>query len=415
MKNRIVINGVDGLTEQTQWKDGQNICINGSGGIFLNQIERAEEETGVTADWIARGKLEDNATFALRRNDTVLENPDSHTACEPGDAEFLRSTYAHENTFDKRPCSEMWRFGEFCKLESIEQHPDHQDKAGLTLIANTDSIIRLKSTVNNNDINDPQTVVADTSYDKVILCFGQDQRSLGEPSNAAKGFTFNPIIADSRFVGLTAENGDIRIMGAAATMFPGANTMDKYTKLSDYHQTLPVSAVLPGFILSVNNIAHANDYFAATQGLNYDINTASVNEIATVLESKSIAGITAIEVALNIVKLRSSSLNNPTYLDQLRESFGAYESNICEALASKNIHDLGLSEIKQQLTQAKIPQQDAEQMRVFIEALRIRVDNGFKTMAELKALLEPLYNNEEAIPELIEQTFTSDYRSPDAW
>jgi type II secretory pathway component PulK len=88
-------------------------------------------------------------------------------------------------------------------------------------------------------------------------------------------------------VGLQAGGGDIRILGAAAVMYPGFAANDAFKKMETFRQGLPVSAVLPGFILAAVNIATANGFFDAHP--NRNVNTMSQAELQAVVPNAAAA------------------------------------------------------------------------------------------------------------------------------
>ncbi|MEZ5426527.1 MAG: hypothetical protein R2747_09700 [Pyrinomonadaceae bacterium] len=131
-------------------------------------------------------------------------------------------------------------------------------------------------------------------YHRICVIQGLDPNELGEPGSIAAAFTFDGLKANGQTVGLQAEGGNIRVLGAAAQVHPKdlfkINTPNQ-TQARDndpaslYFFTLPMSAVQPGFIYTGINIALANQYFDDSNP-NYNVNTMAVDELEKWIKEK---------------------------------------------------------------------------------------------------------------------------------
>jgi hypothetical protein len=127
-------------------------------------------------------------------------------------------------------------------------------------------------------------------YDRLVLSIGLPADDLGQPKLLAPALRFTPIEGNLRMVGLEAEGGLIRALGACATMYPGDPDFsgNAYLRTQSYFESLPVSAVLPGFIFNAANIAEANQYFNSLHGgkPHSNLNTLTEMEIKDRLVEK---------------------------------------------------------------------------------------------------------------------------------
>lgn len=357
IKQRNVVHGMDGLTEQTEWQSEHRYCIYGSGGIGLNQVERAHD-VGNTLDWYSRGSL--RATFNLERNDTVLQD---HVAWTQANGNFIAPigplapaglgnlrTAKWNDSFDAAlrpynpykpyPSNPKWRFAHNCKIETMspvkmttkikglrvklldEDTPMMWDIAGDN---GTHTETELDKTSKAFPFSQGYAGLVNTAhadcYNRVILCLGQDQSLIGEPYWLLQDFLGSPVapiieIEERRQVALEDPTGDIRIMGAAATMYPGQDSEARFDLLELYMPELPVSAVQPGFILSAVNIAEANGFFssdaAKTSIENSNINTVTRSEIERRLKAL-VKGKDDITKIVNILIAGRQSPNNGYY------------------------------------------------------------------------------------------------------
>lgn len=124
-------------------------------------------------------------------------------------------------------------------------------------------------------------------YDRICITTGIEAGELGTPATVAAGFTLDPLRApDGRTVALQADNGAIRLLGAAAQAHPSdrfkiakpGQVEPEDDPASRYFFSLPMSAVVPGFIFTGVNIALANHYFD-WEHPNVNINTMTTDEL----------------------------------------------------------------------------------------------------------------------------------------
>lgn len=355
LRDRLVVDGMDGLTVTTPFRSGQRICVFGSGGVGLNQMERAIDD-GTYLDWVASGWMHANATFALKRNDTVLKKPRSLATeqdfMDPGEADAIREGKGPDDSnppdgkgikFRLIPGSKKLRIGQnaaFDKAESIDQGAkvavEYKKSAQSIITDFYDRDINLQAesyfTFSESYTKANSECCGDSAngraYDRLILCLGQDQTITGEPITIAGAFTFTPIVREGRAVGLEnkadgkVKQGDIRILGSAATMFPRANlSLDdqeaSLRAMETYRKSLPVSAVLPGFILNCCNIAWANDYFT-DETPNTNANSASEGQLTALLTEKGqMSSTDAGKFAAKIIGLRSNPHDGFASMDDL--------------------------------------------------------------------------------------------------
>lgn len=346
LRDRKVIHGTDGLTVQTNWKANSRICVYGRGGIALNQIERAEDNPTVLVDWLSRSPL--HQTFNLRRNDTVLKHPTEDRAMHPGefDANRLTSTRQDE-TLDLFPARDIWRFGKGSTAASaVEAPPVHQTvlvkvsgagKIGYSDRTYSDSV---DSTFHYfpYKANSPGAVPAELKslptrekakeYDRVILCGGQFNDVPGQPSALAGHFAFTPIVFHDRMVGLKCPGGDIRVLGAAAAMFPDVGDTVTGKKMETFRMGLPASAVPPGFILSAVNIASANGFF--DDNVNTNVNSVSQEELEALLTS-AVEAHQARTIAAGIVRMRQWPDNGFSMIEGGKRGSGSLWNRILDS------------------------------------------------------------------------------------
>lgn len=336
LKDRRVLHGMDGLTEAFVWDPKWRICVYGHGGIGLNQVERAHD-IGCCLDWYSRATHHGNG-FALPRNDTVLRG--SHSDPETGgsymnagEASGMRKAADQTKwdlTFPLFPGNPRWRFADYAKVidgtaSNVDVKPvietkdpggtsrivDHWTGIGSTppLAGSPDpagwfpfSTEYARDCPNKDAIGKAEEGKA---YDYLILTIGQNVQAPGEPSSLTEGITLDPIKHDGdRAVGLISSDQHIRVLGAAATQFPGKNKDSAYVKQEEWRGTLPCSAVPPGFLPSGYNIAAANGFFDDHPCRN--VNTLSRAELIACLQKApaSFSADDATKLAETIIKLR---------------------------------------------------------------------------------------------------------------
>jgi hypothetical protein len=379
IKNRVVVEGMDGLTEATPAV--ARVCVVGSGGVGLNQMERAIFDGTTCLDWVASNFMVDNMTFALKRNDTVLKTRDPVVDADvdeafmpPGGANdtrkppreraepevkadlakniaFKAAKEAVYNpgegpNFELTPGSKSMRLGQHATLDV----PSVAAQGGKVVVefrqtANKAALMTdfFKRNVNltggangffpfsdlfapsHDDCCGQGEYQNGNRYDRLVLCLGQDQNLTGEPITIADAFEFTPIVYQNRAVGLQnnagagANEGVIRILGSAATMFPAAKISppaggDPYKRMEEYRKTLPASAVLPGFIMNCCNIAAANGFFANGKD-NDNANTASQSDLEKLLGKGGLAPTD--RIASLIIKCRSAPEDGFSDMDKM--------------------------------------------------------------------------------------------------
>lgn len=349
--DRKIIHGVDGLTEFTPFPKEHRICVYGAGGIGLNQIERAHDlgVAGPCMDWYGREHIGITPTLALRRNDTVLKGHNK-AYMDPGDADIGRTSAAvFDANFATIPGNRKWRFGNFSKIRAqVEGEKVHMRVPvpdGKPFLTDAYAVPVLNNGTGGLDYRpeDKQklggtgvfafgenyglfhmaccaTAENGMAYDRVIVCLGQDGNQAGEPARIAWFLTFEAILdAAGYLVGLQAVAGPVRILGAAAVMYPGAVGKTGYTEMEAYRGSLPGSAVLPGFILAGHNIAAANGFFTADR-TNKNANTVTMAEMVKLLEVGGQEVGAAIDLAAKLVTRRKWRSNGFASIDQLKEA-----------------------------------------------------------------------------------------------
>ncbi|HEV7485307.1 MAG TPA: hypothetical protein VGQ65_06460 [Thermoanaerobaculia bacterium] len=357
-KQRKIINGLDGLTEATEWKTGQRVCVYGSGGIGLNQIERAHDEIEsgkkIYLDWFARQWLHD-PTLNLRRNDTVFQDPekvegdDGYPFMDAGGLDAARVNPAPPNAFDTTirilPGSPYWRWAHYAKIKVptiedgkivIDMYP--QNAPGVAEHAQTPTSVdfwlqelplsgdphdHFHFSDDYEEEHDDAACVTDSddgrAFDRLILCLGQDQQLLGEPRKITTGFVLQPKVLANRLVALETVNGNIRVLGASAVMFPGFGAGNAaWDQMNTWRGTLPASAVLPGFIAAGANIAYANGFFTDDRP-NRNVNTAPRDDLVGLLTGAGIAANVANLVCDRIEELRKWRNDGIAALEVIRD------------------------------------------------------------------------------------------------
>lgn len=326
IRNRAILTGPEALLEQTVWSADHRIYVNGGGGIGLNMIERAED-VGCYADWLHYRTLHD--TFNLERNDTVLKDPLVGGPRAPGtsglraaDASLLNPMPL--NLQNLIPCRSRWRFGRNGNLPTYTGVSRMGAELMVVIAANVNSRIHdynddhqsIGETLNLNGafpfsvyyqgVNAgliPQWGI-DGRYNRVLCTGGINGNSLGAAQQLSTGLVFQALNGNGRVVGMETADHNIRILGAATFGYPNFPALvgGGLSATRTYFESLPVSAVPPGFIFSGINIAEANGWFA--NHTNVNVNTATRAEIANDLDAKGASPIDADTIARAIVDLR---------------------------------------------------------------------------------------------------------------
>jgi hypothetical protein len=315
-KRRKIVVGIDGLTRHTMWEPDTRICVYGSGGIGMNQIERAADDDTIYVDWIPRNTLHD--TFVLPRNDNVLKHPNQDRAMQPGENN-ARIAGLMQNNVDLFPAEARWRFGKNSQPDVVAED------GGLVDVHITTGNVNARIGYSDRSLQTLHVdgyyayaggyvppIVNPAHYHRLILCNGQVQDVAGEPSRVARAFNFVPIQKDGRMTGLQDDaGGDIRILGAAAAAWPGVANLAGGGAMVAYRNSMAVSAVPPGFIAAASNIAYSNGYFAnADERRNLNLNTVPQAELEALLAEKGLIDGIPARVAAAIVNARRGPVNN---------------------------------------------------------------------------------------------------------
>ncbi|HVI01893.1 MAG TPA: hypothetical protein VM869_24430, partial [Enhygromyxa sp.] len=128
---------------------------------------------------------------------------------------------------------------------------------------------------------------------------GQATDQVGQPHAIAGHLGFRPVNMNGRMVALATEDGLVRVIGAACNDYPGVNQQTWIRAgrpaggrpdyaMWTFHATLPVSAVIDGFIICGANTAIANRYF--DEHPNRNVNTMTYAEIRAVVGDNDLAG-----------------------------------------------------------------------------------------------------------------------------
>jgi hypothetical protein len=150
----------------------------------------------------------------------------------------------------------------------------------------------------------------------------------------AAQLTFTPQVVDGRMVAMQADNGDVRILGGAAVMYAGAMATIQGQATETYRLGLPVSAVLPGFILAGSSIAYANGYFEDHPNTN--VNTIPESDLESLLEEGGLDSVPAATLAADVVACRKAPENGVPDMDTLTERLKALRLSRVETLSSED-------------------------------------------------------------------------------
>lgn len=301
---RRVLNGVDAILESVPWARGERVCVTAGGGVGLNVAEKARDHDA-WLDWFGRRTLID--TFDNPRNHTFLAHPDTGAALERGQLDDLAPKDQAGNRpaeFQLRPPLINLRFG---RLAELDVAAAQDDQIEVRLKGGTGEIMDQLGHVLGLDqamwachpdyIAAAERELPSLMYDRLVLPNGQQANALGQPARLTVFGNFTPIVENDRMVGLQANGGTARLLGAAAQVYPGFgfNPATNYATAANtppnamwlYRATLPVSAVPDGFILSGSNIATANHYFDDFP--NRNINTMTLAELRAVVPTPAVA------------------------------------------------------------------------------------------------------------------------------
>lgn len=346
---RRILSGQEALFRQTTWSKFERVCVMGSGGIGVNMIEIAHETGSVWADWLATQSPHRDAFFNPR-NDPLLKavyDPDPPSSFSASALKSLAASATAPLAMDgmptgKRlqvnpvlvPARETWRFAqrvytgvaEPCEspygvkvyLERAPDDPKSPDQAGLPtrMIDSWGNAIEISKVTakdygvfaysteyreaytrgmaqseNDKRIREPE------HYHRLILCSGLNFDTVGTPFHVTPLLTKTAPITgpDSRLVGLSLQDGAVRVLGGASTanakfidLFTGGKTA--LEALQRFAGTVPGQAGskdnLALFALNMLNVAVANTFFV-TSDPNYNVNLMTETELGTRLGNTS--------------------------------------------------------------------------------------------------------------------------------
>lgn len=342
-KNRCMLTGPEGLCSSTAWNATDRVCVWGAGGIGLNMIERAED-VGCYIDWFPNGRPPPgmtglHRTFNLPRNDTVLKTkkdttgkvPNPGRAMTPGESNLRKWTGLKVDTKNATddgspllPAQPRWRFGDGTNLLTVAK--DTSSTGGV--VVTFEGVLPTSSSAKTGhmwDYNEDNALIdsggfpqspwyVDTHkpraarwaanwYTRVIFCVGADnETSLGVPKVLIKE-PFRALERFGRHVAMETADTRIRLLGAAAVMYPGRADRLKATPATEsFFESLPFSAVPPGFIYAGVTIAEANGWFDDAHP-NTNMNTMAKTDLVDHLK-KTVPPSDADTLATEIIEAR---------------------------------------------------------------------------------------------------------------
>ncbi|HYU30909.1 MAG TPA: hypothetical protein VEW48_01995 [Thermoanaerobaculia bacterium] len=297
---RYLISGIEALYATSPLPQGVRLCIHGAGGVGVNLVETAME-AGRWVDWMARWThrpfFQD---VKSGRNDILLK----------------LGSYGRVNNI-LLPSRVQLRFGQGVGLAEVAAKritfnqemapPPPGEEAGPEPPIVVDYHGNISILKDGEFPYRTEAVSAGApsgeDYGQLIITSGQDgsKERLGSAASLAREFDLAPIVSkDKRVTGMQTSNGDLRILGHAATTMLRLNSKykEQLKESERYHRTLPLQAHvnLAGITYNAVTIALANEFFS----LNRNVNTASSRELEVVLGSESLAD--------QIVRLRSSEV-----------------------------------------------------------------------------------------------------------
>ncbi len=237
---------------------------------------------------------------------TALD-PKAGRRIEPGESGVREGAFlapTNEN-FVLTPSDKKWRFGKGCELDVFKIGGDSVIVDIEPSSRGMPNIPEIRDYYERNTAHDKGAFVLSDDYKRVwdnLALLNEDtggiyQRlcittglvggELGEPFATAAVFTLENLTVNGRTVGLQSDGGAVRILGAAAQTHPSDYFkigIPNQTQARDndpasfYFFTLPMSAVVPGFIFSGINIALANQYFDEANP-NTNVNTMTLDEV----------------------------------------------------------------------------------------------------------------------------------------
>gem|GEM_PF-3724385 len=296
---RRILSGMDAICDEVVWAGNERICVPKGGGIALNAAEKAVHN-GCYLDWFDdKGPL--TVTFANPRNYTFLKHWTKNEARGVGENEPGHKALADE---DMIPHYEKGRLGKFAMV-STAKLVDSDSKVEVTLTTTGKDLIRASNRGSASLLDGCwQSIMGQPGpskkYDRLALPHGLEAKEVGQPHWIARHLEIKKEILnadDGRMLGLGTADQSIRLLGAAAQVFPlftvtdykpQTDTVSPMAKMWDYRATLPVSTVPDGFILSAVNIAAANKFFTVATP-NRNINTLRLSDVETYLNVANVS------------------------------------------------------------------------------------------------------------------------------
>lgn len=295
LRSRRTLNGVEAIRDESQWAQGERVCVTAGGGVGLNAAEKARNRQ-CALDWFGRDAL--MAIFNNPRNITFLREPNTNHACAPG----RRQDVGINNEDDLIAFSDLARMGRGAELASVADNGVAvqvrlSPRGGANIIRDwwgNQSLLNVGegrwalSHAYTQAVTNLGLVAETRTYNRLVIPNGQQTDTVGQPRRFAHHLGFRPVVHQTRMVALETSDGLVRVLGAACNNYPG-NANNTYNRLADtpkdnmwaYHATLPVSAVVDGFILCGVNTAAANRYFADHRNMN--VNTMTLGELTEVV------------------------------------------------------------------------------------------------------------------------------------
>lgn len=339
LANRRVLNGVDAIRDEVPWGRHERVCVTAGNGVGLNGAERARNNDA-KLDWFARQNL--RGTFANPRNRTFLWNLKEGRKRLP--SEPLLDDRSDD---DVLPTAWNLRYGQGAQLQAVDA--DHA-KVTVTLEASTSPPCEIRDFGGNKTTVDGGAWQVSPAYseqnrgqmhsklyDRLVVPNGQQAQGLGQAHwllQKAKIAVVALKVSDSDRRMLALEDGirRLRVLGAAAQTYPGfalplnstaairKDKTDPANLMWDYRDTLPVSAVVDGFILSGMNIATANGCLGADSDCS-NVNILSTEQITALIDARIHDPDRAALMARNVVAARCNS-NGYADIGTLRDRSG---------------------------------------------------------------------------------------------
>jgi hypothetical protein len=315
--SRKIAVAIEAVRQEFDWQSEKRACIANGGAIALNAAERARDEECWT-DWFHNGTLLE--AFNNPRNFTFIKSKNGARPRTPDEDKPIREP-------DLIAADERTRLGRYAQVSSVTEAADCDVKLAVGVPRGADvapidqpgTIIREYSGTEFTLASDmwgcsggyktgytPGTLPS-TKYNYLILHGGLVTDLLGQPIKT--GITIAPKAAPGAggaapMVCLGSDDGAIRVLGAAAQFYIQQKPMPSSElpkRMWDYRNTLPISAVPDGFILSGINIANANEFFRVTP--NRNVNTMTEAELTTALADRGFSD--AADLAQKIIAARN--------------------------------------------------------------------------------------------------------------